>query len=61
VSAKGLRQAAGIMVNYRYDLDDIEANHEAYMRDGRIVLGNDVAKLIKSWKDADGTPLRRLA
>jgi malonyl-CoA decarboxylase len=61
VSEKGLRQAAGLMVNYRYDLDDIEANHEAYMRDGRIVLGNDVAKLIKSWKDADGTPLRRLA
>ena len=61
VSAKGLRQAAGIMVNYRYDLDDIEANHEAYMRESRIVLGSDVQRLIKGWKDPDGRQLRRLA
>jgi malonyl-CoA decarboxylase len=61
VSAKGLRQAAGIMVNYRYDLDDIEANHETYMREGRIVLGSDAQRLLRGWKDHDGTPLRRLA
>jgi malonyl-CoA decarboxylase len=61
VSPKGLRQAAGIMVNYRYDLDDIEANHEAYMQESRIVLGNDAQRLIKGWKDADGKQLRRLA
>ena len=61
VSAKGLRQAAGIMVNYCYDLDDIEANHEAYMQAGRIVLGNDAQRLLKGWKDPDGKPLRRLA
>jgi malonyl-CoA decarboxylase len=60
-SEKGLRQAAGIMVNYRYDLADIEANHEAFMNDGRVVLGNDALRLIKGWKDPDGTPLRRKA
>ena len=60
-SAKGLRQSAGLMVNYRYSLPDIEANHEAFMRDGRIVLGNGVAGLLRGWKEPDGTPLRRLA
>ena len=30
VSAKGIAQAGGLMVNYRYRLDRIEANHEAY-------------------------------
>ena len=29
-SIKALRQSHGLMVNYQYDLDDIEKNHEAY-------------------------------
>lgn len=36
VSAKGLRQSAGIMVNYLYRLADIETNHEAYRGEGRV-------------------------
>ena len=36
VSEKGIDQAAGLMVNYRYRLDRIEANHEAYAKDGEI-------------------------
>lgn len=43
-SGKGLRQSAGIMVNYRYKLDDIEANHEAYTGDGRVVAHPSVRK-----------------
>ncbi len=35
-SDKGIAQSAGLMVNYRYRLDRIEANHEAYARDGEI-------------------------
>jgi malonyl-CoA decarboxylase len=61
VSEKGLRQAAGLMVNYRYDLDALESNHEAYMREGRILLGPEVAGLLRGWKEPDGTPVRRLA
>lgn len=61
ISAKGLRQSAGMMANYRYVVADIERNHEAYMRDGRITLGNDVRSLLRGWKDLDGRPLRRLA
>jgi malonyl-CoA decarboxylase len=60
VSPKGLRQSAGLMVNYRYALDEIEANHEAYMREGRIMLGADANALLRGWKDPDGTPVRRL-
>ena len=30
MSAKGLKQSFGIMVNHLYDLDRIEANHEKF-------------------------------
>ena len=36
-SATGLRRSAGMMVNYVYDLSDLERNHEAYARDNRII------------------------
>ena len=43
LSRKGLRQAFGLMVNYLYDLDEIEANHDAFVGGGvaasRAVLG----------------------
>lgn len=61
VSAKGLRQSAGMMVNYRYDRDEIERNHETYMQDARIILGADMKSLLRGWKDAHGKQLRRLA
>ncbi len=35
-SERGLRQSAGIMVNYRYDLAEVEKNHEAYSENGRV-------------------------
>jgi len=40
VSAKGLQQSAGIMVNYLYRLGDIEANHEAYRGEGRVAASS---------------------
>jgi len=36
-STKGVREAAGLMVNYLYDLNTIEANHEAYANQGMVV------------------------
>ncbi len=48
ISKNGLEQSAGIMVNYRYILDDIEKNHEAYMQRGAIALGSDVRTLAKA-------------
>ena len=47
-SAKGLDRAAGIMVNYLYDRDQIEDNHEAYARDGTVAVSSDVRSLATS-------------
>ena len=46
-SRKGLRESAGIMVNYLYDLGEIEANHEAYANQREIVASPAVRKLLK--------------
>ncbi|HEY1797120.1 MAG TPA: malonyl-CoA decarboxylase family protein [Stellaceae bacterium] len=46
-SDRGLKQSAGIMVNYRYRLADIEANHEAYRGEGRVVAASAVQNLAK--------------
>ena len=43
-SAKGMREAAGLMVNYRYDLRFIEANHEAFANHGTIAASNAVER-----------------
>ncbi len=47
VSAKGLRESAGLMVNYLYRLDDIEKNHEAYANEDEVVTSSAVKKLLK--------------
>jgi malonyl-CoA decarboxylase len=46
-SAKGLREAHGLMVNYRYELRDIEKNHEAYENDGTVASSKQVTALLK--------------
>ena len=48
VSPKGLEQSLGLMVNYRYDLAQIEANHEAYQANGEVRVSSDVRRLIES-------------
>jgi malonyl-CoA decarboxylase len=37
-SVKGQTQSHGLMVNYRYDPDQVVANHEAFVQAGRIVM-----------------------
>jgi malonyl-CoA decarboxylase len=46
-SAKGLKQSAGIMVNYLYDTDEIESNHEAYRLHGKVALSPDIRHLLR--------------
>jgi malonyl-CoA decarboxylase len=48
LSRKGIAQAAGLMVNYRYVLADIEKNHEAYAGKGEVVASAPVKKLLRS-------------
>lgn len=42
-SPKGMAQSAGIMVNYLYDLDAVEKNHEAFVATGRVATSRAVA------------------
>jgi malonyl-CoA decarboxylase len=46
LSDKGIRQSAGIMVNYLYRTEDIVANHEAYVHDTRIAASASVKRLL---------------
>jgi malonyl-CoA decarboxylase len=55
-----MAQSCGLMVNYRYVVDEIEANHEAYMKDGHITLGQEMRGLLRSARDASGSRLRML-
>ena len=47
VSERGLAQSAGMMVNYRYKLDEIEKNHHSYTVDGNVTAAADVRRLAK--------------
>lgn len=46
-SAKGIEQSAGIMVNYLYELDEIERNHEAYRLHGKVATSSEVRRLLR--------------
>ena len=48
LSSKGLSESFGIMVNYRYDLPNVEKNHEAYAKEQKIEISQEVKKLLKS-------------
>lgn len=55
VSAKGLEQGAGLMVNYLYVLNDIERNHENYTAHGTVACSSEVKDLVrKARKQAKG-------
>jgi malonyl-CoA decarboxylase len=47
-SARGLAASWGVMVNYLYDLNTIEQNHEAYSTADEIVAAPAVRRLLKS-------------
>jgi malonyl-CoA decarboxylase len=46
-SDNGITQSYGIMVNYLYDLDDIEKNHEAYAGGHRVMASSAVRRLLR--------------
>ncbi len=46
-SDKAMAQAHGLMVNYQYDLDDIEKNHEAYAESRTVAASNAVQRLLR--------------
>ncbi len=48
VSSKGLSQAHGLMVNYRYNLKEIEKNHEAFANQGTVAASRQVRGLLRT-------------
>jgi malonyl-CoA decarboxylase len=46
-SDKAMQQAHGLMVNYQYDLDDIERNHEAYAESRTVAASGAVQRLLR--------------
>ena len=46
LSKKGLDQSWGTMVNYLYDLSDIEENHEAYATEGEVKFNDKLKSLL---------------
>ncbi len=46
-SAKGLAQSCGMMINYRYKLGEIDANHEAYTGEGKVSASSSIRSLGK--------------
>jgi malonyl-CoA decarboxylase len=51
LSERGLAQSHGLMVNYLYDVDDIEKNHEAYAESRTIVAANGIRKRARAQKE----------
>jgi malonyl-CoA decarboxylase len=47
VSPAGMQRSAGMMVNYLYRLDEVEENHEAFVRDGSIATSHSIKKLAR--------------
>ena len=45
-SARGLRQSYGMMVSYRYDLDEVERNQERFLTGGRMAAAARVSRLL---------------
>jgi len=46
-SDKALAQGLGLMVNYLYELDDIEKNHELYAEGRTVVASNAVQRMLR--------------
>ena len=46
VSDTGFKRSFGIMVNYLYELESIEKNHEDYMTNNKVVFSNKLKKYL---------------
>lgn len=47
ISAKGMKQSGGLMVNYLYDKATLEANHEAFSREGTVAASPALHALLR--------------
>ena len=49
ISAKGMKQSHGIMINYLYDLSIVEKNHEQFFKDKEVIQSNEIKSLKKKY------------
>jgi malonyl-CoA decarboxylase len=56
-SERALRQSHGLMVNYLYDLEHIEKNHEAFAQQRTVVAANSVSRLVRAAPARDVVPV----
>lgn len=61
LSGHGVAQSHGVMVNYRYDLSEIEKNHEAYAEAGEVVASKEVQRLLREPRPPRPAPLELIA
>ncbi|MBN2644417.1 MAG: malonyl-CoA decarboxylase [Desulfuromonadaceae bacterium] len=54
ISAKGLRESCGLMVNYLYALDEIQQNIEAYSQEKHIASAPRIRKLLSEQETRQG-------
>ena len=57
-AARGMRESYGVMVNYLYDRDAIEANHEAFVHSGQVVRSAAVDGLLSLPRVMPAVPSR---
>lgn len=58
LSAKGIGESSGVMVNYLYDLKSVEANHEAFAQNREVVASRSIRNLIRD-RSAKASQRRR--
>lgn len=47
-SARGMKESAGLMANYVYELADLQRNHEMYARSGEVACARRVERLARN-------------
>jgi len=48
LSHNGLSSSFGMMVNYRYVLEDVHSNNQTYLMDAKVPASKDVQQLAES-------------
>ena len=46
ISETGFKRSYGVMVNYLYELKNIEKNHEDYMNNNKVIVSDKIKKYL---------------
>ena len=46
ISETGFKRSYGVMVNYLYELKNIEKNHEEYMNNNKVIVSDKIKKYL---------------